>query len=599
VTRARGSFALLAAGLAVGGLGGWLEGGARFRPWPVLALWLLSIALFLGGAWVLDGGRRRAARLDVARWEWAAIAALTIVALLVRVIALEHLPGNFSGDEGEMGMEARAVLDGVSRDPFTTGWESHPTLWFFLQAASLRVFGDSVLGLRLLSALLGTATVPVLYLYARRPFGARVALAASTLLAVYHFHIHFSRIGLNNIADPPVALLAFACFFEGCRRRSPFLFALSGIFLGVDQHLYFAGRLAPLLIVAVIGQQAVFHRERLLAVARFLPLLFLGLFVGFGPLVRVPLFHWPDFTARLAVEGVFQSGWYHDRIAEGAAPLHVLATQAWDGIGGYGFLSDRSPHYYPGMPLLDSVSNGFFIVGVLVLVAWFRRSEPVLVLGWLLATAAASALVVSSPGSPHYVTASPAICLAIAVGIDAILGRFAANTRLRPWAVGALGATVGALGAWNLNFYFREYSPRDTYAWSPTLTSTAIGHYLAPRTSGAYVSLLGHQWLLLQNGTIRFLAPGMEGADVPEGAAPPTHPARLRQIFIALPDRFGDLGRLEHEFPGGALTDVRGGPDHAVLFRAYRPRQPQPGGVGAGSHSRRRKPAQPSVSRFR
>jgi 4-amino-4-deoxy-L-arabinose transferase-like glycosyltransferase len=570
MTRVRGSFALLAAGLAVGAYDGWLEGSERFRPWPVLGLWLLSIMLFLGGAWFLDGGRVRVARIDVARWEYAAIAALTVVALLVRVIALGHVPGNFSGDEGEMGMEARAVIGGALHDPFTTGWLGHPTLWFFLQAASLRVFGDGVLGLRLLPALLGTATVPALYLFARRPFGPRVALAASALLAVYHFHIHFSRIGLNNIADPPVALLAFACFFEGCRRQSPLLFALSGVFLGVDQHLYFAGRLAPLLVLAVIGHQAVFQRQRVLATARFVPLLVLGFFVGFGPLIRVPLFHWPDFTARFATEGVFQSGWYHDRIADGAAPLSVLATQAWDGIGGYGFLNDRSPQYYPGMPLLDSVSNGLFIVGVLVLAVRFRRSEPVLVLGWLLAVAAASALVVSSPGSAHYVSATPAICLAVAVGIDAILGRFAADARLRPWAVSAFAATVVALGAWSLSFYFRDYSPRDTYAWAPTLTSTAIGHYLAPRTEGAYVYLLSHEWLLLQNGTIRFLAPGLQGTDVPVGAALPPRPARLQPIFIALPDRFGDLGHLEHRFPGGAVTDVRGGPDDGVLFRAYR-----------------------------
>jgi 4-amino-4-deoxy-L-arabinose transferase-like glycosyltransferase len=571
VTRVRGSFALLAAGLAVGALSGWLEGSERFRPWPVLGLWFLSIVLFLGGAWFLDGGRVRGERLHIARWEWAAIGSLTILALLVRLIALGHVPGNFSGDEGEMGMEARAVIGGALRDPFTTGWFGHPTLWFFLQAGSLRVFGEGVLGLRLLSALLGTATVPALYLFARRPFGARVALSASALLAVYHFHIHFSRLGLNNVADPPVALLAFAFFFEGCRRRSPLLLALSGIFLGVDQHLYFAGRLGPLLIVAVIGQQAVFHRQRLLGTARFLPLLVLGFFVGFGPLIRVPLFHWPDFNARVATEGIFQNGWYHDRIADGASPLSVLAAQAWDGIGGYGFLNDRGPHYNPGMPLLDPVSNGFFIVGVLVLALRFRRSEPVLVLGWLLAVAVASALVVSSPGSPHYVTAAPAICLAVAVGLDAILGRAAAYPRVRPWAVGALAATVAALGAWNLNFYFRDYSPRDVSGSVKTLTSTAVGHYLAPRTAGAYVYFLYNPAILFGNGTIRFLAPDAQGVDVPAGTTLLPRPAGLRPLFIALPDRFGDLDHLESTFPGGAVSEVRGGPDDAVLFRVYRP----------------------------
>ena len=138
-----------------------------------------------------------------------------MIALLARVVAWGHVPNNFSGDEGAVGLEARDVLDGVVRDPFTTGWMSHPTLWFYVQAASLRVFGDSVVGLRMISALLGAATIPALYVFARRPFGARVALSAAALLALYHVHIHFSRIGLNNVADPLFALLAPACS-QGC-----------------------------------------------------------------------------------------------------------------------------------------------------------------------------------------------------------------------------------------------------------------------------------------------------------------------------------------------------------------------------------------------
>jgi len=131
-----------------------------------------------------------------------------------------------------MGLEARDVLDGAMRDPFTTGWLSHPTLWFYVQAASLRVFGDSVVRLRMISALLGAATIPALYVFARRPFGARVALSAAALLALYHVHIHFSRIGLNNVADPLFALLTYTCLLAGLRRRSPLLLGLSGLFLG-------------------------------------------------------------------------------------------------------------------------------------------------------------------------------------------------------------------------------------------------------------------------------------------------------------------------------------------------------------------------------
>jgi 4-amino-4-deoxy-L-arabinose transferase-like glycosyltransferase len=561
----------MAAALTVSVVDDRAEASAGYRPWPVLAMWLLSITLFIGGVWRLDQGRARVARLRLTRWEWVAIGVLTIAALLARTIALGHVPGNFSGDEGEMGLQARSVLDGGLRDPFTTGWLSHPTLWFYIQAAGLRIFGDGVIGLRMVSALFGAATVPALYLFARRPFGTRVALSAAVLLALYHFHIHFSRIGLNNIADPLFALFAYTCLLEGLRRRSPLLMGLAGLIVGVDQHFYFAARLAPFVVLAVIVHRAVIERRRFADAARLLPLLVPGFLVGLGPLIRVPLFHWSDFTARLSTTGIFQTDWYKDRIAAGGSPLDVLGTHAWHSVGAFGYVRDVSPQYNPGMSLLDPVSTGLFVGGLVVLATHFRRSESALVLGWVLSAAIASALVIATPASDHYVTAAPAICIAVACGLDGIIG---AAVTLRPrlgrWTAGALIAVVAGLCAWSLIFYFRDYSPRNTYGFGQTETATAVARYLAPRTETSYVYLLGFS-LFLDNGTLQFLDRGLRGTDVAAGVAPqdlPPHPARLRSLFIALPGRFDDLVSIERAFPGGRSRDLRDG--HAdILFRVY------------------------------
>ncbi len=567
----------MATSLLVAGLAFALEGDGRYRPWPVLAVWLASIALLLIGAARLERAPLPCLpplRLHIARWEWALMAALTLVAVLIRAIALGHVPENFSGDEGEMGSEARAVISGALRDPFTTGWQSHPTLWFYLQAAALRVFGNGVVGLRLLSALLGAATVPVLYLFARRLFGARVALGAAALLAVYHFHVHFSRIGLNNVADPLFALLAFTSFLEGYRRRSPLLLALAGILVGIDQHLYFAGRLAPILIVVLLLHQLIADRQTLRAAARFLPLVALGFFVGFGPLPRVPLLHWAEYSARLASEGIFQTGWYHAQVAAGRSPPDVLATQVGHALGGFGFISDRGPQYNAGMPLLDALSFGLFTCGVLVLGARIRRTESALVLAWLLATVVASALLVQNPASEHYVTAAPAMCLAIACGIDGVVRHTgSALPRPRRAAGTAFGVAILALGAWSVSFYFRDYSPREAYGFERTGTATAVAHYLAPRARNSYVYLLGAPTLHLSNGTLRFLAPGLRGTDVPEGSRT-TDLRRIaagsRVLVVATPSRFRELAAIARTRPGGKTVAIRGGPNDEVVSRAYK-----------------------------
>jgi 4-amino-4-deoxy-L-arabinose transferase-like glycosyltransferase len=563
---------LLAAAISIGFVAYRTEATPGDRPWTVLAMWLVSIALFVLGVRSLDCARWKPERVSIPRWEWAAVGALTVIALLARTIALAHVPGNFSGDEGAMGLSARAVLDGRLSDPFTSGWLSHPTLWFFVQAASLRVFGDDVFGLRMISALLGAATIPALYVFARRPFGARVALSAAALLALYHVHIHFSRIGLNNVADPLFALLAYTCLLEGLRRRSPLLLGLSGLLLGVDQHLYFAARLAPFVVLVVIAHRVVLERRRFLATARHLPLLVIGFFIGFGPLVRLPLHHWPDFRARIEAEGIFQNGWYHEQVAAGASPVHVLATQAERSVGAFGWVSDVTAHYNQGMSLLDPVSACLFAAGIVLIAARFRRSEAVLLLAWLLATVTASALVISTPGSEHYVTVLPAVCLVIACGLDGIvrlLGRL--DRRLTRWAAFAAAAVVIGLCAWSVTFYFRDYSPRNSYGFGSTETATALARYLAPRSQTSYVYLLGSN-LFLDNATLGFIDRDLQGADVLPGMAPgdlPSHRAGLRSLFVALPDRLDDLNAIQRARPGGHAVDVRGGRPERVMFRVY------------------------------
>jgi 4-amino-4-deoxy-L-arabinose transferase-like glycosyltransferase len=545
----------------------WAEGRSSLRPWPVLALWLASIALLLGAARLLGSGRTpRSSRIS--RAETALVLLLTGAALVARTIALSHVPGNFGGDEGEMGTFARSVIGGELRDPFTTGWFSHPTLWFFLQAGSLRVFGDTIFGLRMLSALIGTATVPALYLFARRACGRRVAVLAAALLALYHFHVHFSRIGMNNVADPLFGLLAFTALLRAYETRSPFHFALGGVLLGVSQHFYLGTRLLPIVFAALVLHQLVVARAKVRSTRGGLALTLLGFAVGFGPGLRVPLLHWSDYTARLAIPGAFA----------GSVPLHSFVGQARRSFGAFTFTPDAGPFYQPGMPLLDPVSSFFFVAGVALLVLRWQRPESALLLAWLIGTCVFGGILLSSPPqSQRYVTTAPVICLVIAIALE----RAAAVLRTIPWAPRLLApasaaAAVLGLGLWNLGFYFRDYSPRNSYGYRATEAATAIAHYLQPRLRRGYVYFFGPPRIYLGHGTIKFVATGLHGTDVlrpivSAGDLPPGEPPGLRPIFLFLPERAVELSAIRARYPRGRVETVRAGSDHGVLFYAYRP----------------------------
>lgn len=71
--------------------------------------------------------------------------------------------------------------------------ESNPPLFYVLEWLLVRVFGDGEAALRLLSALAGTALVPVAYGIGSRVGGARVGLATAALVAVNPLLIWFSQ----------------------------------------------------------------------------------------------------------------------------------------------------------------------------------------------------------------------------------------------------------------------------------------------------------------------------------------------------------------------------------------------------------------------
>jgi uncharacterized membrane protein len=69
----------------------------------------------------------------------------------------------------------------------------HPLFFYSTLHVWMRAFGQSPVAVRALSALLGTATVVMAYLLARRLFGHGVGLATAFIVAIAPFHIYYSQ----------------------------------------------------------------------------------------------------------------------------------------------------------------------------------------------------------------------------------------------------------------------------------------------------------------------------------------------------------------------------------------------------------------------
>ncbi len=76
---------------------------------------------------------------------------------------------------------------------FVSTVDHHPPLYYLLLHGWQRLLGDGAAMVRLPSALLGIAAIPVLYWAGRIFVGRRAAMVAATLLAVSPFHVRYGQ----------------------------------------------------------------------------------------------------------------------------------------------------------------------------------------------------------------------------------------------------------------------------------------------------------------------------------------------------------------------------------------------------------------------
>jgi mannosyltransferase len=160
---------------------------------------------------------RRVARLraEALDHELVLVAALTVVAAALRFSTLDVQ--SFWHDEA---VTAHRI---IRHSLFATmgkvpGSESTPPLYYVLAWLWTRVFGVSEVGLRSLSALIGTATVPVAYLAARTLAPRRApALATCALAAVSPVLVWYSQEARAYILLVLLGALSFLFFLRALR----------------------------------------------------------------------------------------------------------------------------------------------------------------------------------------------------------------------------------------------------------------------------------------------------------------------------------------------------------------------------------------------
>ena len=371
----------------------------------------------------------------------------------------------------------RPAVEILTRWPATT---SH-VLYDLCSHASIVVFGETPLALRLPAAVFGVGGVAALFLFTEPVLGRRVATVAAALLAVSYHHVFYSQNARGYTALFFFALLAARAFLRfrssarGHDGRAGYLaatvLAAYSLVLGV---FVLAGHVVVAVAAAARARRQGGHPplpwRRYLSVAVAAAALIALLYAPFS----APLLRFTQRQARLPAAT--------ERTQAGSAARLGVARDAVSGLArGFG-----------GSAGLAAAALLATIGGLL----WLRRDAmSVAVLAVPLVLELSALLAADVPLSPRYFALALApLTIALAAGLLAVADRIAAAIpAARAWRMGdALPAVVVLAAAVPLLGYYRV--PKQDFQGAIARVDAVAGngdrriavHYAARGICGFY-----------------------------------------------------------------------------------------------------------------
>lgn len=554
-----------------------------------LATWLLALLFFLWAIWSFDREQpeRQPLLLHWDRYDTWSVGLLMLLALALRVVNLEHGPLALHNDEAVVGVRALNLV-GQPLAPFWKPDEMSLTnVWYYLQAPFILLFGRNATGVRMMAVFTGVLTIPTAYLFVRLLFTQTVAIGATFLLATYHFHIHFSRLGLAPILDPFFGTLALSTLVIGLRTRRPYYFALTGVILGIALNFYTGARLfIPL--TALLGLSwLLIHRpwRTWLQPATWFPWLLvgLGLLIAAAPQLQAailePRFFLIRVTApsalRTAATTAQQEGWSQSYFWFEQLRHALLSFYFYPESGYQGF-------YDKEHPLMRGLAAWLMAGGsLLALWRWRQWRYQVLIL-WYLLTALVGGMLMADPAAQQrFVTLTVVACLLVALALD----------QARRWAIFWWPAARGPsevvaivlylnLAVVSVYGYYFQYLPNGRlYGTLSSQMGTALARYLQDQPADTQVWFVGKGMNgFLHSHIPRYLAPQVQLNDLTTfltATATPPPPVTIADksaptLFVTAFFQPQERAAIQQQYPGGVEVPINWPGSDAPVLTVYR-----------------------------
>jgi 4-amino-4-deoxy-L-arabinose transferase-like glycosyltransferase len=379
----------------------------------LLAFWQSGKTLGEWGDRILSkiNGLRDGVRVDL-RWGQIGLVAVLLLGAFFYFFRLDSIPAEMTSDHVEKLLDVNDILEGHAPVFFLRNTGREPFQFYLTSAiilASHLPLGH--LALKLGTATFGWLTITITYLLAREMFDSVVALFAAFFMAVSHWMVTISRMGLRFPLTPFFAALACLFLLRALKYQRQNDFLITGLVLGVGLYTYIPSRVLPLLALIWILAWAVVCDWRDLNKNDLLfksALLFGCAVIVFLPLMRFSL-DFPDQFWSRALTRVSDS---ETHVQTGTIPVLI------SNLGNLALMFNQTgdsawPNNIPYSPALDTIAGGLIVLGIGI--AGYRalvRREPIalLLLIAFMALVSPSALSIAFPiENPSNVRAGGAI----------------------------------------------------------------------------------------------------------------------------------------------------------------------------------------------
>jgi 4-amino-4-deoxy-L-arabinose transferase-like glycosyltransferase len=494
-------------------------------------------------------------------WELVILLGILCLGFSLQGYHVALIPPGFHGDEGESGMQALQLLHGQVPGLISVGWYDLPMLSFAWHAVSMRIFGETVYGLRMSSVIVGTLTLIPFYFLTRTLFNRSTALIATFLLAVCHPFIALNRLGINYTQTTLFEVTTFYFLFRGLRSGKWWDFAASGLFLGGGLYLYYASRLVPFIVLGFLFCLCFADRGSLRRHWRGIAVLWLAAALIFAPMGAYFLQNpWHFMSRTTHVFALNSLGWVDTPYPQSNA-AETLVRQAARVLPLFNYGGDTSGQYGYTGPMLDFLTSILFVLGMAYSFVHALRPRHFFLLLWFWATLIAGGiLTLPAPFVPRLAGMLPVLAIFAGVAATATLNLLAESWKQNNATKAVLGAvvalTLGVSAFLNYDIYFNDYL-HTIQGWAMREPATAIARYAVSLGDDYEIYLLGEPKLYVRHGTIRFIARTMSGTDVldPAQYIPLRTGGEKNAAYVLLPSHLHHLSTLQQYYPRGVIRN--------------------------------------------